>query len=116
MTYLRNNITFVKWCLSFIFSVTLVVLFLPTLLAYVFDDRDKSGDAGKDAWVQVDGDPKQTDLHPGDIVREGQRIDGECQTPDITIGISGDLRSMRVGPDPDTCDIVVKEIVARPID
>ena len=82
---------------------------MPALLAWA--DNDESS-----AWVKIGDGEKQTNLAQDDIVDEGQTIDGKCQIPDMKIGIGGDLRSIRVGPDPDTCQIVVKSIVARPTD
>ena len=43
-------------------------------------------------------------------------VDGKCVMPVMKIGLSGDLSSLRVGTDPDTCEIVVKGIVERPTD
>ena len=95
-----------QWLLSFGASVTLVVLLMPVVLALTDDD-------GNSAWVQVEGGEKQTNLRQGDNLGDGVVVDGECKTPNLKMGLSSDLRSFRVGVDPDTCKIVVKEIVEK---
>ncbi len=95
-----------QWALSFVASVTLVVLLMPAVLALTAGDENS-------AWVKIGTSEKQTGLRVGDVLGDAEIVDGKCSMPAISMGIGGDLTSLRVGIDNDTCKIVVKEMVAR---
>ena len=94
-----------QWVLSFAASVTLVVLLMPTVIAWAAGD-------GNSAWVKIGSGEKQADLSVGDILGDAKIVDGKCSVPDMSMGIGGDLSSLRVGVDSDTCKVIVRSIVA----
>ena len=70
------------------------------------------------AWVQIDGEEKQSNLRSGNILGTVDVVDGKCEgVPDFSMGLSNDLRSFQVGVNTDqaataeTCDIVVRNMV-----
>ena len=53
-------------------------------------------------------------MRGGDVVGRVDGDAGKCEKVNITIGVGADTKSARVGVDPDTCDVIVKEIVPNP--
>ena len=84
------------------------VFALTTVSAQSGGDRDNS------VWVRVDGGPKQTGLRDGDVIGQVNGVAGGCERLNITVGVGADTKSARVGVDPDTCDVIVREIVPNP--
>ena len=82
---------------------------MPAVLAWTDTDENS-------AWVQIGSGEKQTDLSEGDKLGDAEIVDGKCLMPTMKMGLGGDLSLLRVGADPDTCEIVVKRIVAKETD
>ena len=94
-----------QWIVSFVVSVALVVLLMPTFLAL-------AGGDGNSAWVKIENGEKQTNLSAGDVLGDARVVDGRCLMPAMSMGIGSEFKSLRVGLNPDTCEIVVKELAA----
>ena len=94
-----------QWVLSFVVSVALVALLMPIVLALADGD-------GNSAWVKIENGEKQANLSVDDVLGDGRIVDGKCLMPDMSMGIGRGFTSMRVGLDADTCQIVVKELIA----
>ena len=65
--------------------------------------------------ITVDGQPTKTEVVEGDVIQEGEKVEGEdCGIPDVTIEMAGDVRRVRVGVDAETCDLILEEVVLNP--
>ena len=91
-------------------AILLLLLLLPASIVM--------GSEKTSAWVQIDGQAKQSNLRSGNVLGTVDVVDGECDSaPDFSMGLSSDVKSFRVGVDTDvadgaeTCDIVVKNMV-----
>ena len=92
--------------MSFVASVALVAILMPAFL--VLAARDENS-----AWVKIGSGEKQTGLESGEVLGDAKVVDDKCSMPDVSMGLAGDLRYLRIGVDNDTCKIVVKEINVR---
>ena len=70
------------------------------------------------AWVQIDGEEKQSNLRSGNILGTVDVVDEKCEgAPDFSMGLSDVLKPFQVGVNTDkednaeTCDIVVRNMV-----
>ena len=77
--------------------------------------NDPGGGAGGTPSVRitVEGEPTQEGVVQGGIVHEGNSEDGERGIPNVTIDMGCDVRKVRLGVDPDTCNLAVGEIVSN---
>ena len=99
------------WLIIFLVGMAvfgIAVFALPTA------STQSGGGGDNSVWVRVDGGPKHTGLSDGDVVGRVDRDAGRCAKLTITVGFRGDTKSARVGIDPETCDVVVREIVPNP--
>ena len=75
--------------------------------------------AGDDSGVTVtvDGKESKNNVTEGDTVDDGDKAeDVDCAIPDVTIQMAGNIRSVLLAVNNDTCDTYVKEIVeAQPL-
>ena len=65
--------------------------------------------------ITVDGKDAKTAPRQSDVVDTGEKTeDVDCAIPDVTIEMSGDVKSVRLAVDNETCNTYVKEIVENP--
>ena len=65
--------------------------------------------------ITVDGKDAKTDPRQGDVVDKGEKTeDVDCAIPDVTIEMSGDVKSVRLTVDNETCNTYVKGIIEKP--
>ena len=94
-------------------AILLLLLLLPAVTAQGDDEKTS-------AWVQIDGQDKQSNLRSGNVLGTVDVVDGKCEgVPDFSMGLSDDLKSFQVGANPRTendaatCDIVVRNMVFK---
>lgn len=75
--------------------------------------------AGDDSGVTVtvDGKESKNNVTEGDTVDNGAKTeDVDCAIPDVTIQMAGNIRSVLLAVNNDTCDTYVEKIVeAQPL-
>ena len=92
--------------------IILLLLFPPTVLA-AGQPQQQNGSppaSSNSVTILIDGVPVEGAIAKDNVVHQGERINGECDNPSITIRARGDLRRVKVGPDGDTCNLVVKTL------
>ena len=98
-----------KFFSAYTFWVIIAIAAAGFLLAY--QGVSASGSGGTSAWVQIEGQERQTGVTDGQIVGETTRIDGECESPRIDMGMLGDVKSISVAINPDTCEVYIMDVV-----
>ena len=98
-----------KISLAYIFWAIITIAAAGFLLAS--QEVSASGSGGTSAWVQIEGQQKQTGVTDGQIVGPASRVDGECQSPRIDMGMLGDVKSISVAINPDTCEVYIVDVV-----
>lgn len=95
---------------KFIPSFLALVLLVPNTLFATGPDGAEPPPASTSNSVTILIDGQQVDgpIGKGDVIHRGERINGECDNPSITVRARGDVRKVKVGPDGDTCDLKVK--------
>ena len=59
--------------------------------------------------ITVDGKDAKTAPRQGDVVDKGEKTeDVDCAIPDVTIAMAGDVKSVRLAVDNETCNTYVK--------
>lgn len=92
-----------------LWAVMVAILAAGVLFAYQGGSTSASG--GTSAWVQIEGKEKLTGVTDGQIVGPAGRVNGECQSPRINMGMLGDVKSISVAINPDTCEVYVIDVV-----
>ena len=88
--------------------LALTFLVSATVLAACSQPSDDSVDTTNSVRIFINDQQVEGPIHKGDVVHEGHRINGECDNPSNRIMARGDVRSVKVGPDGNSCNIVVK--------
>ena len=94
---------------AYTFSVIIAIATAVFLLAY--QEGSASGSGRTSAWVQIEGQQKQTGVTDGQIVGETERKNDECESPKIDMGMLGDVKSISVAINPDACEVYIVDVV-----
>lgn len=66
------------------------------------------------AWAQVDGSEKQS-ISKGDVLAQADRLaDGSCDRLSYSVGMRGDVKSIKTHINEDDCTLVVLDVVLNP--
>lgn len=98
----------------FLFTVLLLVSAASSGIHTVLAQTEQDPPAqDSSAWFKLENGEKQS-ISRGDVVAQGQiGSDGTCLGPTFEIGMEGDVKSVSVEIQEDTCDVVVRDIVAN---
>ena len=88
--------------------VALTFLVPGTVFAANAQQSDDSTEATNSVKIFINGQQVEGPIQKGDVVHEGRRTDGECDNPSFRIQARGDVRRVKIGPDGNSCKIVVK--------
>ena len=96
----------------FLFTVLLLVSAASSGIHTVLAQTEQDPPAqDSSAWFKLENGEKQS-ISRGDVVAQGQiDPDGSCLGPTFEIGMEGDVKSVSVGIQEDTCAIVVIDII-----
>ena len=88
--------------------LALVFLVPGTVFASYAQQGDTPPAVTNSVKILIDGQQVEGPIQKDGVVHEGRRTDGECDNPSITVKARGDVKKVKVGPDGDSCNIVVK--------